>query len=201
MSSSMGKVKMSRRRLLAFATVTILLAVLVCVGALVAVDVYYHHKLEPYAGLNVWGYRGPTVGHRKAGERRVLAVGGSTTFGYGIPWRDAYPAILQELLNQRSPQAPVTVVNVGYNNEGAHSYRYTLQDYEYLDYDTVVIYTGYNDLSPNLRVYRHGLEHGMLLRPLGDVVYFMPPYVIEPEEIDAMVAVAVAGIQRAVAGP
>jgi len=52
-----------------------------------------------------------------------------------------------------------------------------------------------------LRVYRHGLEHGMLLRPLGDVVYFMPPYVVEPEEIDAMVAVAVAGIQCAVALP
>jgi adenosylmethionine-8-amino-7-oxononanoate aminotransferase len=50
-----------------------------------------------------------------------------------------------------------------------------------------------------LRVYRHGLEHGVLLRPLGDVVYFMPPYVIEPEEIDRMVAVAEQGIQRAVA--
>jgi len=50
-----------------------------------------------------------------------------------------------------------------------------------------------------LRVYRHGLEHGMLLRPLGDVIYFMPPYVIEPAEIDMMVDVAAAGIERAVA--
>jgi len=50
-----------------------------------------------------------------------------------------------------------------------------------------------------LRVYRHGLEHGMLLRPLGDVVYFMPPYVIEPDEIDMMVNVAAAGIELAVA--
>jgi adenosylmethionine---8-amino-7-oxononanoate aminotransferase len=50
-----------------------------------------------------------------------------------------------------------------------------------------------------LRVYRHGLEHGMLLRPLGDVVYFMPPYVIQADEIDRMVAVAAEGIQRAVA--
>jgi adenosylmethionine-8-amino-7-oxononanoate aminotransferase len=50
-----------------------------------------------------------------------------------------------------------------------------------------------------LRVYRHALQHGVLLRPLGDVVYFMPPYVITPEEIDAMIEVAVEGIQRAVA--
>ncbi|MBX3701633.1 MAG: adenosylmethionine--8-amino-7-oxononanoate transaminase [Dokdonella sp.] len=50
-----------------------------------------------------------------------------------------------------------------------------------------------------LRVYRHGLEHGVVLRPLGNVVYFMPPYCITPAEIDLMVEVASAGIERAVA--
>ena len=49
-----------------------------------------------------------------------------------------------------------------------------------------------------LRVYRHGLEHGVVLRPLGNVVYFMPPYCITPEEIDLMVEVATEGIARAV---
>ncbi|HID49659.1 MAG TPA: adenosylmethionine--8-amino-7-oxononanoate transaminase [Chromatiales bacterium] len=48
-----------------------------------------------------------------------------------------------------------------------------------------------------LRVYQHGLENGVLLRPLGNVVYFMPPYVITPDEIDLMVAVAMEGIERA----
>ena len=41
-----------------------------------------------------------------------------------------------------------------------------------------------------LRVYRHGLEHEALLRPIGNVVYFMPPYVITPDEIDLLVATA-----------
>ena len=49
-----------------------------------------------------------------------------------------------------------------------------------------------------LRVYRHALQAGVLLRPLGDVVYFMPPYVVTPEEIDRMIDVAVAGIGLAV---
>jgi adenosylmethionine-8-amino-7-oxononanoate aminotransferase len=49
-----------------------------------------------------------------------------------------------------------------------------------------------------LRVYRHGLERGVLLRPLGDVVYFMPPYVVAPDEIDLMIDVAVEGIEKAV---
>jgi adenosylmethionine-8-amino-7-oxononanoate aminotransferase len=48
-----------------------------------------------------------------------------------------------------------------------------------------------------LRVYRHGLGHEALLRPIGNVVYFMPPYVIEPAQIDALVATARAGIEEA----
>jgi len=48
-----------------------------------------------------------------------------------------------------------------------------------------------------LRVYRHGLERGVLLRPIGNVVYFMPPYVITPDEIDHMVTVAEEGIEKA----
>ena len=51
-----------------------------------------------------------------------------------------------------------------------------------------------------LRVYLHGLQHGVLLRPLGDVVYFMPPYVVTTQEIDQLVDVAIGGIERAVRG-
>ena len=45
-----------------------------------------------------------------------------------------------------------------------------------------------------LGVYRHALERGVLLRPLGNVVYFMPPYVITPEEIDLLGSVALEAI-------
>ncbi|MGN2244593.1 adenosylmethionine--8-amino-7-oxononanoate transaminase [Frateuria sp. GZRR33] len=50
-----------------------------------------------------------------------------------------------------------------------------------------------------MRVYLHGLENQALLRPLGNVVYFMPPYVVTTGDIDHLVDVAVAGIERAVA--
>src|SRR5262249_40447194 len=46
-------------------------------------------------------------------------------------------------------------------------------------------------------VYRHALSRGVLLRPVGNVVYFMPPYVVTPGEIDLMVEVAAEGIERA----
>ena len=49
------------------------------------------------------------------------------------------------------------------------------------------------------RAYRKALELGVLLRPLGNVLYFMPPYVIDPEEIDYMVEVAAQAIRHVTA--
>ncbi len=48
-----------------------------------------------------------------------------------------------------------------------------------------------------LRVYRHALTRGALLRPIGNVVYFMPPYVITPEEIELLAQIATEGIELA----
>ena len=50
----------------------------------------------------------------------------------------------------------------------------------------------------HLHIHRHALEEGVLLRPLGNVIYFMPPYVITEEEIDRMTSVAAAGLDKAV---
>lgn len=47
-----------------------------------------------------------------------------------------------------------------------------------------------------LRVYEYALSKGVLLRPLGHVIYFMPPYIISYEEIDTMIQTAYEGIER-----
>ena len=48
-----------------------------------------------------------------------------------------------------------------------------------------------------LKVYQHALEQGALLRPLGNVIYFMPPYIITPEQIDTLATIATEGIEIA----
>lgn len=48
-----------------------------------------------------------------------------------------------------------------------------------------------------LKVYQHGLRSGVLLRPLGNVIYFIPPYVITEQQIEWMVQVASEGIDIA----
>lgn len=45
-----------------------------------------------------------------------------------------------------------------------------------------------------LKIYEYALTQGVLLRPLGHVIYFMPPYIISYDEIDKMIKVAYEGI-------
>ncbi|MCK9504972.1 MAG: adenosylmethionine--8-amino-7-oxononanoate transaminase [Porticoccaceae bacterium] len=48
-----------------------------------------------------------------------------------------------------------------------------------------------------LKVYEHALNNSALLRPLGSVIYFMPPYVISEEQIEHLAKVAWEGIELA----
>jgi len=50
-----------------------------------------------------------------------------------------------------------------------------------------------------LRLYEYALSRGALLRPLGNVVYWMPPYVIDEEQIDFLAEVTRRGIEIACA--
>jgi adenosylmethionine-8-amino-7-oxononanoate aminotransferase len=49
-----------------------------------------------------------------------------------------------------------------------------------------------------LKVYHYALSKGVLLRPLGNVIYFMPPYIITEDELLLLAEVAWQGIQHAV---
>ena len=47
------------------------------------------------------------------------------------------------------------------------------------------------------QVYQYGLKQGVLLRPLDSVVYLMPPYVINEDEIKKMTSTTISGIHAA----
>lgn len=48
-----------------------------------------------------------------------------------------------------------------------------------------------------LHAYRAGLAHGVVLRPLGDVLYWMPPYCIDEAQLDLLANATLAAIDAA----
>ena len=149
---------MTRSRQVLFAAVTVIGMTGVLLVGLVAVDMALHKRYEAMVGLNIRGYRGPVARRKRPGEQRVVVLGGSTAFGYGVPWQESFPAVLERQLNARRREqgrGPISVVNLAYNSEGAYAFWFTLRDYASLGYDAAIFYTGYNDLSPgNTYVFR-----------------------------------------------
>ena len=54
-------------------------------------------------------------------------------------------------------------------------------------------------LRVGLHAYRAALERGVLLRPLGDVLYWMPPYCVDEEQLDLLARTTAAAIEEATA--
>ena len=49
-----------------------------------------------------------------------------------------------------------------------------------------------------LRAYRHALDHGVLLRPLGDILYWMPPYCIDEDALQHLASVTTLALNEAI---
>jgi GDSL-like Lipase/Acylhydrolase family len=146
-------------RRLAFTFAAVALCCAVAGVALLAVDLYLHARFHERGGFNRWGYRGVVRGSKRPRELRLAFLGGSTAFGYGVSWRETIPFYLEHALRARMPGREVSVVNLGFPNDGAFATRFTLEDYRYLRADIVCLYDGYNDLmgdptAPYINVFR-----------------------------------------------
>jgi lysophospholipase L1-like esterase len=142
------KVVLTRRRKIVFACGTFLVVGIAMLGGLLALDIYLRQRATGL-GLNAWGYRGPAATAKKAGETRIGTLGGSTVFGYGVDWTEAWPYYLERQINAGPPRtAPTTVVNLGVPRDSASTFAATIDDYAYLKCDLLILFEGYNDLEP-----------------------------------------------------
>jgi lysophospholipase L1-like esterase len=64
--------------------------------------------------INSLGYRGEDFTVAKNDARRVLVIGDSFTFGWGVNDQDTYPVRLQRLLSEDAPGKRVEVINAGF---------------------------------------------------------------------------------------
>jgi hypothetical protein len=166
---------MTRRRII-YAAVAALLAAGLVVLLLVIADVYVHWRTQDLAGVNIRGYRGSVMPSKKPGEIRVVMLGGSTAFGWGLPSHESVPAFLERQLNA-SASTRFSVVNLGAPGQGAYGFLSDLEDFAYLDYDIVCLYEGYNDLGP---ITQRGLNNYLLWRRQSPVFRWTGYYPMLP---------------------
>jgi hypothetical protein len=137
--------------------------VLLAVGML---DVAAHRRDDPFV-INQFGYRGPARASKRAGERRVMIVGGSAAFSAGTPWPATLGPALVKAMNtiKGAPDdAPFADVhNVAEQLAGADTYADALNAYEHLHPDVVVVYDGYDPVGSQFA----GRRRSWVFRSLG----------------------------------
>lgn len=109
-------------------------------------------RSEVPISTNALGLRGPDVTQPKpAGEVRLLALGDSVTFGWGLRGEDAYPAQLASLLATLRPAQHFEVINAGVSGYGTWQELLWLQDDgNALQPDIVIVQLHLNDAADNL---------------------------------------------------
>ena len=114
--------------------------------------------------INEAGFRGgPLPGAKPPGVYRIVALGDSFTFGYGVRERQAYPARLARRLNARTGGRPrVEVVNLGVPGAGPLDYLWHLEHTGLaLHPDLVVVGLFANDVNDLYQLRRFGARSAL----------------------------------------
>lgn len=112
----------------------------------------YHLPDTGAVTINSLGFRGDEIQRTKrAGTYRIVALGGSTTYGVFLGDHETYPYYLGEELKRQFGRDKVEVINAGLvSATSAESLTRVLFRIVPLEPDMVVFYEGYNDLPPRM---------------------------------------------------
>ncbi|MEE9608203.1 MAG: GDSL-type esterase/lipase family protein, partial [Myxococcota bacterium] len=99
--------------------------------------------------INQDGFRGRGYARPKPpGVFRVLVVGDSIAFGYGVEQSEAFPQVLEERLSEAAPEARVEVLNLGTGGYNPYTEAALLRDVGVsYEPDLVLVQFAINDLN------------------------------------------------------
>jgi lysophospholipase L1-like esterase len=118
------------------------------------------YKLNPASPDSPGSFRGRAPDPHAPERPRIVCVGGSTTYGHGVGWAQAWPALLEGALRTRGVSAEV--INAGVPGYGSRQIlRRYRRDIAGLRPDAVVFYEGWN-------------RTGALVDPAGWTPYATP---------------------------
>ncbi len=107
---------------------------------------------------NAMGLRGPERSREKpAGSRRVLLLGDSIAFGYGVAEQDSFAQQLEALLNRADPGRSYEVINSGVPSFNTRQeVAFFREEGVGLDPDVVILAICWNDISDKSQVMVNG---------------------------------------------
>ena len=112
---------------------------------------------DSYIGVPVYinnvGLRGPDITLEKPpGVFRILGVGDSITFGYGVRVEDTFLRTLEQDLNRSAPSHPrFEVINAGVPATGLEYYTHFIEnEAQSMHPDLIVVCMALNDIDPQL---------------------------------------------------
>lgn len=114
------------------------------------------------ARLNELGLRGPAYGGPRADERRVLCIGDSFTFGYGLDEERIFPTKLEQALNADGQGDRWRVINAGVGGWGTvQQTMFAREHFELFKPDVIVLTLCDNDANDD-RMFTRGNASGLL---------------------------------------
>ena len=118
------------------------------------------YKLDPANPDSPDSFRNKAPGPKVAGRLRLVCLGGSTTYGHGVRASEAWPAVLEGVLQHKGINAEV--INAGVPGYGSRQILlYYRRDIARLGADVVLFYEGWN-------------RTGALIDPAGWTPYATP---------------------------
>lgn len=119
--------------------------ILIIVVAIVAAELFAHKRAQELDGVNIWGYRGQALRHKRANEVRVAVLGGDLAFGSGVAASETLAASIglfaaKPIVEQSGePATAVTTVNLGARGLAPHEYAGWTAHFAYLQPDVLCL--------------------------------------------------------------
>ena len=108
-----------------------------------------HREHPELYNINSEGFRGPEFSKDKADNTyRIIAVGGSTTFGSGVTDENTWPRILEKKLQNLSESKNIEVINAGIGAITSFNESKLIKE-KLIHYkpDLIIVYDGFNDTA------------------------------------------------------
>jgi len=97
--------------------------------------------------VNTFGFRGPEISEKKHNTKRIVCLGGSTTYGLTLDYGNSYPKLLQDKIDKNVGAGHYEVINAGIP---AHKLSHIIEQVKHvilgLEPDIIVLMSVFNNL-------------------------------------------------------